>query len=121
MRVTTTDIPGILLIEPDVLRDSRGLFLETYHARRYEDAGIPGPFVQDNYSQSMRGTLRGLHYQEPHAQGKIVMVTGRSRLTMSWWISERGRQALAGGMEQTFRRRIGSKSMCRQVVHMDSA
>ena len=75
MRVTTTDIPGVLLIEPDVLRDPRGIFLETYHARRYEDAGIPGPFVQDNYSQSMRGTLRGLHYKEPHAQGKIVMVT----------------------------------------------
>ena len=64
-----------MLIEPDVFRDPRGLFLETYHARRYADAGIPGPFVQDNYSQSLRGTLRGLHYQEPHAQGKIVMVT----------------------------------------------
>ena len=75
MRVTTTDIPGVLLIEPDVFRDPRGLFLETYHARRYADAGIPGPFVQDNYSQSMRGTLRGLHYQEPRAQGKLVMVT----------------------------------------------
>lgn len=65
----------MLLIEPDVFRDLRGLFLETYHARRYADAGIPGPFVQDNYSQSLRGTLRGLHYQEPHAQGKLVMVT----------------------------------------------
>ena len=75
MRVTTTDIPGVLLIEPDVFRDPRGLFLETYHARRYADAGIPGPFVQDNCSQSMRGTLRGLHYQEPHAQGKLVMAT----------------------------------------------
>ena len=75
MRVTTTDIPGVLLIEPDVFRDPRGLFLETYHARRYADAGIPGPFVQDNYSQSLRDTLRGLHYQEPHAQGKLVMVT----------------------------------------------
>ena len=75
MRVTTTDIPGVLLIEPDVSRDPRGLFLETYHARRYADAGIPGPFVQDNCSQSMRGTLRGLHYQEPHAQGKLMMVT----------------------------------------------
>lgn len=75
MLVTETDIPGLLLIEPDVFRDPRGLFLETYHARRYEEAGIPGPFVQDNYSQSMRGTLRGLHYQEPHAQGKLVMVT----------------------------------------------
>ena len=75
MRVTKTDILGVLLIEPDVFRDPRGLFLETYHARRYAEAGIPGPFVQDNYSQSMRGTLRGLHYQEPHAQGKLVMVT----------------------------------------------
>jgi dTDP-4-dehydrorhamnose 3,5-epimerase len=75
VRVTITDIPGVLLIEPDVFRDPRGLFLETYHARRYEEAGIPGPFVQDNYSQSIRGTLRGLHYQEPHAQGKLVMVT----------------------------------------------
>jgi dTDP-4-dehydrorhamnose 3,5-epimerase len=75
MRVTTTDIPGVLLIEPDVFRDPRGLFFETYQARRYADAGIPGPFVQDNYSQSLRGTLRGLHYQEPRAQGKLVMVT----------------------------------------------
>lgn len=75
MLVTTTDIPGLLLIEPDLFRDPRGLFLETYHARRYAEAGIPGPFVQDNYSQSMQGTLRGLHYQEPHAQGKLVMVT----------------------------------------------
>ena len=75
MRVTTTDIPGVVLIEPDVFRDPRGIFLETYHARRYADAGIPGTFVQDNYSQSLRGTLRGLHYQEPHAQGKLVMVT----------------------------------------------
>ena len=74
MRVTTTGIPDVLLIEPDIFRDPRGLFLETYHARRYTDAGIPGPFVQDNYSQSLRGTLRGLHYQEPHAQGKLVMV-----------------------------------------------
>ena len=75
MQVTTTDIPGVLLIEPDVFRDPRGLFLETYHARRYMDAGIPDPFVQDNYSQSLQGTLRGLHFQEPHAQGKLVMVT----------------------------------------------
>ena len=75
MQVTTTDIPDLLLIEPNVFRDPRGLFLETYHAHRYADAGIPGPFVQDNLSQSPRGTLRGLHYQEPHAQGKLVMVT----------------------------------------------
>ena len=75
MRVTKTDIPGVVLIEPNVFRDPRGLFLETYHASRYTDAGISGPFVQDNCSESLRGTLRGLHYQEPHAQGKLVMVT----------------------------------------------
>ena len=59
MHVTTTDIPGVVLIEPDVFRDPRGLFLKTYHARRYADAGIPGPFVQDNYSQSMWGSCAG--------------------------------------------------------------
>jgi dTDP-4-dehydrorhamnose 3,5-epimerase len=75
VRITKTDIPGVVLIEPNVFRDPRGLFLETYHASRYTDAGIPGPFVQDNCSESLRGTLRGLHYQEPHAQGKLVMVT----------------------------------------------
>ena len=74
MRVTPLDIPGALVIDPDVFRDPRGVFLETYHQRRYEDAGIAGPFVQDNYSWSVRGTLRGLHFQEPHAQGKLVMV-----------------------------------------------
>ena len=74
MKVTALDIPGLLLIEPDVFRDPRGLFWETYHIRRYADAGLPERFVQDNFSHSVRGTLRGLHYQEPHAQGKLVMV-----------------------------------------------
>jgi dTDP-4-dehydrorhamnose 3,5-epimerase len=74
VRVTPLAIPGALVIEPDVFRDPRGLFLETYHQRRYVEAGIAGSFVQDNYSWSVGGTLRGLHYQEPHAQGKLVMV-----------------------------------------------
>jgi dTDP-4-dehydrorhamnose 3,5-epimerase len=74
VRVTPIDIPGVLIIDPDVFRDPRGVFLETHHQRRYAEAGIPGPFVQDNYSSSVRGTLRGLHYQDPHAQGKLVMV-----------------------------------------------
>lgn len=72
--MTPLDIPGALLIEPAVFRDPRGLFFELYHQRRYEEAGVPGLFVQDNYSRSVRGTLRGLHFQEPHAQGKLVMV-----------------------------------------------
>jgi dTDP-4-dehydrorhamnose 3,5-epimerase len=74
VQVTPLDIPGAVLIALDVYRDARGLFLESYHQGRYEKAGIPGPFVQDNYSESVRGTLRGLHYQEPQAQGKLVMV-----------------------------------------------
>ncbi|HEY6084788.1 MAG TPA: dTDP-4-dehydrorhamnose 3,5-epimerase [Nitrospira sp.] len=75
MRVTTTDILDVLVIEPEVFRDSRGFFVETYHAKRYEEVGIREQFVQDNYSRSMRGTLRGLHFQEPRAQGKLVMAT----------------------------------------------
>ncbi|MBA5866679.1 MAG: dTDP-4-dehydrorhamnose 3,5-epimerase [Nitrospira sp. CR1.3] len=73
MRVTTIDIPGVLVIEPKVFRDRRGFFVETYHVQRYEDAGITERFVQDNYSRSVRSTLRGLHFQEPRAQGKLVM------------------------------------------------
>ncbi|SEU19027.1 dTDP-4-dehydrorhamnose 3,5-epimerase [Stigmatella erecta] len=74
MKVTETAIPGVLLIEPKVFGDARGFFLETFHAQRYADAGIPGPFVQDNYSRSVKGTLRGLHFQEPQPQGKLVQV-----------------------------------------------
>ena len=74
MRITPLDIPGLLLIEPKLSRDQRGIFCETFHEQRYAEAGITERFVQDNYSRSVRGTLRGLHYQEPHAQGKLVMV-----------------------------------------------
>jgi dTDP-4-dehydrorhamnose 3,5-epimerase len=72
VKVLPTDIPGVLLFEPRVFGDARGHFLETYHQQRYADAGVPGPFVQDNLSRSTRGTLRGLHFQQPHPQGKLV-------------------------------------------------
>jgi len=74
VKVTPTEIPGVLILEPKVFGDARGFFLETYHSQRYADAGIQGPFVQDNYSRSVKGTLRGLHYQEPQGQGKLVQV-----------------------------------------------
>jgi dTDP-4-dehydrorhamnose 3,5-epimerase len=74
MRVLPTDLPGVLLIEPDVFRDSRGYFLETFHERKYRDAGIPCSFVQDNQSRSVRGTLRGLHAQLKKPQAKLVRV-----------------------------------------------
>ena len=68
------DIPGVFLIEPDVFRDERGFFLETYHRGKYEDVGIDTDFAQDNHSQSERGVLRGLHAQVLHAQAKLVRV-----------------------------------------------
>ena len=64
----------MVIVEPDVHRDDRGFFLETYHAPKYREGGIAADFVQDNHSRSERGTLRGLHAQQPHAQGKLVRV-----------------------------------------------
>ena len=72
MIVTPTAIPDVLLVRPVVHGDQRGFFVETWHERRYADAGIPGPFVQDNHSRSARHTLRGLHYQLVRPQGKLV-------------------------------------------------
>lgn len=75
MKVTPTELPGILIIEPVVFDDPRGFFKETFNAQRYRDeAGITLPFVQDNYSRSEKGVLRGLHFQKMHPQGKLVSV-----------------------------------------------
>ena len=74
MKVTQTDLPGVLILEPKVFPDSRGFFLETYNKEKYVAAGLNLDFVQDNLSFSSRGVLRGLHYQKPHAQGKLVYV-----------------------------------------------
>jgi dTDP-4-dehydrorhamnose 3,5-epimerase len=74
MKVTATELPGVLVIEPKVFGDPRGWFCETFSAARYAEAGIAGPFVQDNVSRSGRGIVRGLHLQHPHAQGKLVSV-----------------------------------------------
>jgi len=74
MRVTETNLPGVLLIEPKILRDDRGAFLETFSEERYAAFGVRGPFLQDNVSTSRKGVLRGLHYQNPRSQGKLVSV-----------------------------------------------
>ena len=77
MKVTATEIPDVLLVEPKIFGDDRGFFLETFQAGRYTEAGIPAPgasFVQDNWSRSAKGILRGLHFQEPNSQGKLVSV-----------------------------------------------
>lgn len=72
MRFLPTDIPEVLLVEPDVHRDDRGFFLETFHERKYRQGGIPHSFVQDNHSRSVARTLRGLHSQRRRPQGKLV-------------------------------------------------
>jgi dTDP-4-dehydrorhamnose 3,5-epimerase len=74
VRLVPTDLPDVLVIEPDVHLDDRGFLLETYHADRYRAHGIEGPFVQDNHARSVGGTLRGLHLQVRHAQGKLIRV-----------------------------------------------
>jgi len=74
VKISETELPGVLLLEPKRFGDDRGFFMELFHAKRYSEAGIPGPFVQDNFSRSAKGILRGLHFQQPHAQGKLVQV-----------------------------------------------
>jgi dTDP-4-dehydrorhamnose 3,5-epimerase len=75
LKFTKTEIPGLLVIQPDVFNDSRGFFFESYNKKRYEEFGIPDEFVQDNISKSKQGTVRGLHYQVgKFAQGKLCQV-----------------------------------------------
>ena len=75
MRALPTAIPDVLVVEPSVFEDVRGLFFESWNRRAFAEAGIDADFVQDNHSRSRRGVLRGLHYQVEHAQGKLVRVT----------------------------------------------
>lgn len=74
MTIIETTLPGVLVFEPRVFGDARGFFMETWSLQRYREAGIQHDFVQDNVSASVGGTLRGLHYQHPKGQGKLVQV-----------------------------------------------
>jgi len=101
MKVTSLSIPDVLLLEPQVFGDSRGFFFESYNQKKVEEAiGKPVDFVQDNHSLSMRGVLRGLHYQIQQAQGKLVRVVQgevfdvavdlrRSSPTFGQWVGQR--------------------------------
>jgi dTDP-4-dehydrorhamnose 3,5-epimerase len=84
VRVVPTSILDVVVIEPDVHRDGRGFFVETYHAERYRECGIAGPFVQDNHSRSVSGTLRGLHLQVRHPQGQLIRVIEGEISTSRW-------------------------------------
>lgn len=74
MKVIPSSLPGCVLLEPVVFGDARGFFFETWNAERYAEHGLPGSFVQSNVSSSSNGVLRGLHYQWPRPQGKLVTV-----------------------------------------------
>jgi dTDP-4-dehydrorhamnose 3,5-epimerase len=74
MQIEPTSLPGCVIITPQVHADQRGVFKELYHAPRFSQHGLPAQFLQDNFSRSSRGTLRGLHYQRDFPQGKLVQV-----------------------------------------------
>lgn len=97
MRFIACDIPGPIIIEPNVFGDERGFFLESWNRAAFAEAGLDLAFVQDNHSRSSRGVLRGLHYQDPNPQGKLVRVANgrvfdvavdirRSSATFGRWI-----------------------------------
>ena len=100
MDVRPTAIPDVVVVAPDVFGDARGFFFESFNRRRLEAAlGRPLDFVQDNHSRSARGVLRGLHYQLPHAQAKLVRVVAgevfdvavdlrRGSPTLGRWVGE---------------------------------
>lgn len=99
MKFTPLALPGIIRVELDVFRDARGAFMETWHAKKYAEGGITLPFVQDNWSESSKGVLRGLHYQVQQPQGKLVAVVSgaifdvvvdlrKSSPTFGKWLAE---------------------------------
>lgn len=75
IKITSTRLEGVLVIEPKVFQDNRGTFYESYSKRIYQEAGVEADFVQDNHSVSQQGTLRGLHYQIGKGQAKLIRVT----------------------------------------------
>jgi dTDP-4-dehydrorhamnose 3,5-epimerase len=85
MQVVSTELPGVLLLEPKVFGDDRGFFFESYNRRAFHKAtGVDVEFVQDNHSRSKKNVLRGLHYQIQHAQGKLVRAVSGESGTWRW-------------------------------------
>ena len=78
MNVTSTDLPGVTIVEPRVFADTRGVFFEAWRDERYRDVTGGMPFVQDSVSVSKKGVIRGMHFQDPKPQGKLVMVLAGS-------------------------------------------
>ena len=110
MKVTPTDLPEVLILEPRVFGDARGFFMESYNERAFNAAvGYEVRFVQDNQSRSSRGVLRGLHYQlPPHPQGKLVRVTTGSVFDVAVDIRQSSHAIWGMGRRRVHRRKSAS-------------
>lgn len=97
MKIIETKLPDCVVIEPAVFGDERGFFFETWNAARFSEHGLPTKFVQSNVSSSAKGVLRGLHYQWPRPQGKLVSVL-EGRSTTWRWISVVARRPSVSGL-----------------------
>ena len=116
MKVTTCEISGLLILEPKVFTDSRGFFLEIFNQARYREAGLRADFVQDNLSFSGRGTLRGLHFQNPNSQGKLLQVLQGEVFDVAVDI-RRSSPPLGGGTRSCFQGRRSGSSTSRTGSH----
>lgn len=96
IKVTTNEIEGLYVIEPKVFPDARGYFMETYNEQDFHEEGLMMKFVQDNQSMSVKGVLRGLHFQKQYPQGKLVRVI-RGAVLMWPWICARIQKPLGNG------------------------
>lgn len=116
MRLIETGIPGLVVIEPVVHGDRRGFFMESWHAGRYRALGLPGSFVQSNLSRSAKGVIRGLHYQYPQPQGKLVSVL-EGRASTSPSTSGPIRRHFGSGQPWNCRLKIIASSTFPRVSH----
>ena len=114
MKVIKTKLPDCMIIEPKIYGDERGFFLETFQDNRYSEAGISLPFVQDNHSRSVKGVLRGLHFQKTKPQGKLVRVVRGEVFDVAVDL-RKGSQHLAIGRVLFYQKIIKSSFGFRQV------
>ena len=114
IKVTPCDIKGLYVIEPTVFKDERGYFMETYNQNDFHEAGLDMVFVQDNQSMSVKGVLRGLHYQKQYPQGKLVRAVRGTVFDVAWFFPRRTRSS------STFRKDLHTASWycpMRQNLH----
>lgn len=114
IKVTPCEIEGLYVIEPTVFKDERGYFVETYNQNDFKEAGLNMVFVQDNQSMSVKGVLRGLHYQKHFPQGKLVRAI-RGTVFVWQWICVPIPRPMENGLVWSYRQRIRSSSTFRRA------